>query len=126
MLINLTNHPSSRWDSLQTDAARREFSTILDYQFPYVSTAWDTAEVAEAAERVVNDCLTILANTGPGRHAVHIMGEMTLSFAIVALLQKAGVLCLASATERIVRMEGPRQESYFAFVAFRAYPELCL
>ena len=53
---------------------------------------------------------------------VHIMGEMTFTYAIVSRLKALGVKCLASTTERLVTMTSDgKKVSDFKFVQFREY-----
>ncbi|MEM3373490.1 MAG: hypothetical protein QXF76_04715 [Candidatus Anstonellales archaeon] len=54
-------------------------------------------------------------------NAVHVMGEMTFSFALVALLLKENVECVDSTTERIVYEENNLKTVEFNFVKFRKY-----
>ena len=52
---------------------------------------------------------------------VHIMGEMTFTFAMVNALHKKGITCIASTTERISSEENGVKTSEFKFVQFRKY-----
>ena len=53
---------------------------------------------------------------------VHIMGEMTLTYAIVSRLLKRGVCCMASTTTREVATDTDGNKiSVFRFVRFRQY-----
>ena len=64
---------------------------------------------------------TILA-LSPRPVAVHLMGELTFSFALVGLLQALGITCVASTARRQVIEKSPgRKEAIFEFVQFRAY-----
>jgi len=66
-----------------------------------------------------------LALENSGAFAVHIMGELTFCFAMVARLQKAGVTCLASTTRRETVENGDGSKtSRFEFVRFREYTTL--
>lgn len=118
MLINLTNHPSTKWSETQTEAAKR-FGEIVDLSFPQVDPKGDETYIANLAEEYCQKVLELADGTPI---AVHVMGEMTLTFAIVKKLQAANVVCMASTTERIVHvtLEG-NKESLFQFVGFRNY-----
>ena len=53
---------------------------------------------------------------------IHIMGEMTLTFALVTELKDLGYTCLASTTERKVEInENGDKVVHFEFVQFREY-----
>lgn len=123
MLVNLTNHPSSAWAMPQREAAEA-FGGVRDVPFPTVPPEADTAVVADLADALVRD---LLAQVDPVHDVVHVMGEMTLTYALVARLQRAGIRCVASTTERRILAEdaerGPKT-SVFHFVRFRDYPRL--
>jgi hypothetical protein len=53
--------------------------------------------------------------------AVHIMGEMTFTFALVNLLKEVGIKCIASTTKRNVEEIDGKHVSTFQFVQFREY-----
>ena len=94
MLINLTNHPSDLWTMEQREACAG-FDGITDMEFPSVDHARDEDDIARAADDICRRLMGI-----KGMEAVHVAGEHTLTFAIVARLLKAGIRCLTSTTER--------------------------
>jgi len=53
--------------------------------------------------------------------AVHLMGEMTFTFALVQKLKSAGIPCVASTTHRRVEERGGKKIVQFEFVQFRPY-----
>ena len=54
--------------------------------------------------------------------AVHLMGEMTFTYALAQKLKNAGIPCVASTTVREVIDHGDgRKEAQFRFVRFRPY-----
>ena len=80
------------------------------------------AEVAEIEELAGGYIKRIIAQHPK---AVHIMGEMTFTFKLVAALQQMGIDCLASTTKREVVEEGEgKKTATFQFVQFRPYPQL--
>ena len=103
-------------------AAERLGGEIVDIPFPVVDPAGDAESVAALA-----DCYCRMAlETSDGQEVVvHVMGEMTFTFALVQRLQAVGIPCVASTTERVVN-ETPdgRKESLFKFVQFRKYLQL--
>ncbi len=119
MLINLTNHPSSTWSKEQLITAERLYGSIIDIPFPSVDPNGNEDYITKLAD----DYCQRVQNTLSGDSiTVHIMGEMTLTFAIVNKLQKNGITCIASTTKRC-SMEQPdgRTLSVFRFVKFRRY-----
>lgn len=118
MLINLSNHPSSKWSKEQTAAAKRQFGKIVDLPFPAVSPEGDENYIADLADECCNKVME-LAGGEPA--IVHLMGEMTLSFAIISRLKQSGVPCVASTTERLVKEYDGHKDVVFQFVRFRNY-----
>ena len=118
MFINLSNHPSSKWDEAQIEYAKR-YGDIIDLPFPQVDPDGDEAYIGNLVDEYVQ---SVLALGGPAELTVHVMGEMTFTCAIVAKLKAAGATCVASTTERIIRqLPDGRKESIFRFVRFRQY-----
>jgi len=117
MLINLSNHPSAAWPEAQRAAAREQFGEIEDWAFPNISPHATAEEVAQLAEGYFRR----IAQTTPRPRAVHLMGEMNFTFALVRRLLEAGYRVVASTTERdVVEHEGVKT-SRFRFVQFRDY-----
>lgn len=116
--INLSNHPSSLWDQKQREAAAH-YGEIVDLSFPLVSPESSHEEIEQLAEQYASEI------AGQGSDAdltVHVMGEMTLTYAIVSRLKSRGIRCVASTTERHVAMnEEGTKLSEFSFVGFREY-----
>lgn len=116
MFVNLTNHPSLAWSDGQRQAAL-QYGEILDLPFPVIDPAASTEEVKALADKTV-DAIKQL----DGSPVVHVMGEMTFTYAIVARLKALGITCVASTTERdtVVAPDG-RKITTFKFVRFREY-----
>ena len=118
MFINLSNHPSSKWSAEQVEAAR-VYGEIVDLPFPVVDPKGDEVHVSALADEY---CRKVQAMAAGYPVAVHVMGEMTLTFAIVSRLQALGIPCYAATTERIItELPEGRKESVFRFVRFRKY-----
>lgn len=123
MLINLSNHPLAGWDEKQIQAALY-YGKLVDLPFPAIDPEADTDAVALLAEQYETEIRRLLATESAGAFAVHIMGELTFCFALVARLQKAGISCLASTTRRETVENGDGTKiSKFGFVRFREYPD---
>lgn len=118
MFINISNHPSSQWGREQQQAAE-QWGAIVDEAFPTIAGAASTNEVSALA---VDYAGIIVRQYKPGRDVVHVMGEMTFTYALVSRLRAAGFECVASATQRIKQqMPDGSFISEFRFQAFRNY-----
>lgn len=116
MFINLSNHPSENWSKEQFEAAR-SYGEVLDMSFPNIEPSFTSSEIGNLADDVVNAISAYGSDV-----TVHIMGEMTFTYAVVSRLKARGVICVASTTERnIVMMPDGRKVSEFKFVQFREY-----
>ena len=119
MFINLSNHPSSNWSTEQKDAAARLGGEIVDLPFPVVEPSGDESYIAALADEY---CGKVLEMAKVENTVVHLMGEMTLTFAIAQRLQAHNILCLASTTQReTIEYSDGHKESFFKFVKFRKY-----
>lgn len=118
MLFNLSNHPSANWPSMQLQAALEQYGKIQDIDFPHIDPHWAADEVLQLAENYYSS----IKKSVPYSAAVHIMGELTFTFALVQKLKAAGIPCIASTTERkIINEENGNKTSAFTFVRFRQY-----
>lgn len=113
MLLNLSNHPSSKWGEKQL-AATEQFGGVIDMAFPNIPPAATEDDVRRLVEVYAGEVLASDAKI------VHLMGEMCFSFALVSYLQKIGIPCVASTTERrtVENPDGSKTLS-FEFVQFR-------
>lgn len=119
MLLNLSNHPSVTWPEEQTAEAVQSYGKIEDLPFPAVDPRADPDEVSALAESYFRN---IIVRAVKDKLTIHLMGEMTFTFALVQRLLAAGIPCVASTTERTVTEEGDgRKTVQFRFVRFRKY-----
>ncbi len=124
MLINLSNHPSAQWDEAQKNAALT-YGNIIDMPFPSIDPQASTDSVAAQAEKYEVKIRQLLTRNIEGTFAVHLMGELTFCFALVARLQRVGINCLVSTTRRqTIDYQDGKKISSFGFVLFRGYPNL--
>lgn len=116
MFINLTNHPSSGWSEEQLKAAQ-QYGEIVDISFPNIEPYFTSKEVNELADVVVEGIKELDEHP-----VVHVMGEMTFTYAVVSRLKALGITSVASTTERntIMSPDG-KKISEFKFVQFREY-----
>lgn len=119
MFVNLSNHPSNKWNDEQLDAAVKLAGKVVDYPFPDVSPMWSVEKIRQVAVEIVSD---ILFKYDRENLVVHVAGEFTLCFAIVSYLQSRGVRCVASCTFRQVEDKADGSKlSVFKFIQFREY-----
>ena len=117
LFINFSNHPLSLWDEAQLEAARR-YGELVDVPFPDVSPEASEEDIC----RLADECVDCLLSHRDGGLTVHVMGEMTLAFAVVERLKARGVRCVASTTERHAEVSADGvKTSEFRFVRFRRY-----
>ena len=116
MLLNLSNHPSERWSEKQKNVAVEQYGTIIDLPFPNIPPEATSNEVLQLAESYEAE----IRKAAPT--AVHLMGEMTFTHALVQKLKAAGIPCVASTSQRLSEElpDGTKQVR-FQFVQFRAY-----
>jgi len=125
MLLNLSNHPSHLWDEQQVVQATKLYGKIEDIPFPTISPTEDTDAVTWLAESYLNICQEKLKSSTDKINAVHLMGELTFTFALVVRLQRCNILCVASTAKRDVLDYGNGQKKVsFDFISFREYPNL--
>lgn len=119
LLINLSNHPSDKWSEAQRNAAD-QYGEIVDLTFPQIG---ESADEESVAQEVNNYFKKIVDYTRDHDVTVHLMGEMTFTFALINRLQAMGITCIASATQRIVEeIPGENKKiTKFAFARFREY-----
>jgi hypothetical protein len=116
MLLNLSNHPSSSWPEKQTQEAEKEYGPIQDMPFPHIDPKSDDQQIRELAQIYLDQIITLKPA------AVHLMGELTFTFALVELLKSHGIPCLASTTTRNTEdLPEGKKITHFQFVRFRNY-----
>jgi len=122
MLINLSNHPAAKWSSQQLTAALI-YGKIIELPFPDVDPSGDEEYIRTLCEEYLQKIDDISRDLAchVSEIVVHIMGEMTFTFTMVNSLQKQGIMCIASATERVSSEENGVKISEFRFVQFRKY-----
>ncbi|OJV38777.1 MAG: hypothetical protein BGO29_14145 [Bacteroidales bacterium 36-12] len=121
MLINLSNHPSTLWCDKQTQAAK-QFGKCVDLPFPKILSDGDEVYIADLVEEYYQKIMELLSDTDIKNITVHLMGEMTFTYALVKRLTIDGIRCIASTTERnVVEYGNGQKESQFQFVRFREY-----
>ena len=131
MLINISNHPSSRWDVKQTEAAHKLGGRrIIDLPFPQVDPAASTKDIEGLAANLMSQIWDIIKDNMTTTDTesddfesvvVHVMGEQTLCWHLLAQLKDRRIPAVASTTERKVEEKDGVKTSVFQFVQFRHY-----
>jgi len=121
MLINLSNHPLSTWSELQIEAAKEQFSDIVDLQFPAIDPAADETEIERLADIFLNEIMQISEKLAT-KPVVHLMGEYSFSYALTNRLKLAGIEVVVSTSMRQSEMNFDGTKTIrFDFVRFRKY-----
>lgn len=115
MLLNLSNHPSDRWPDDQQQTAKEQFGPVEDLPFPAIDPAMSTEDLQVLVQEYFNKIQSLTPT------AVHLMGEMTFTFALVQKLKAAGIPCVASTSHRKVEERDGKKIVQFEFVQFRPY-----
>ena len=125
MFINYSNHPSGSWADNQKSAAQAEYGSITDVPFPVVPVTFTSEAVGQLAETEVRKILKMLQESEDGQNAVMCQGEFSLSYAVIAGLQKAGVRVVSAVSERktVVKIQDGAsvKTSVFRFAGYREY-----
>ncbi|MFZ5518640.1 MAG: CRISPR-associated protein [Candidatus Zhuqueibacterota bacterium] len=122
MLINLSNHPSAKWDKKQKDEAEKQFGEIIDEKFPQILPEASYDDILELVDKYTEKCSELVKQKGHNKNAVHVMGEMTFVFQFVKKMAEEGMLCIASTTDRKTEeYEDGSMKKEFKFIQFRPY-----
>lgn len=117
MLLNLTNHPAARWSEPQLKAAKKQFGSVQDMQFPNVPPSATYSDIQAMVETYIDKIKAL-----PKPLTVHLAGEFTFTFQIADRLRGLDIPCVASTSERnIIIEEDGTKTIRFKFVQFRNY-----
>ena len=118
IFVNFTNHPSEKWSSAQKEAAM-SIGCIVDLPFPAVPTDAGGGQLDSMADEYLSKISDLCRGQ---RFVVHIQGEMTFTYRMVAALKARHIRCVASVTERnTVELGEGKSQSVFVFAGFRDY-----
>lgn len=119
MLINLSNHPHTKWGEKQQGAAIEQYDSIKDISFPNIPPKATEKDIKKLAKQYLQK---IEIEAGQNKVVVHIMGEMTFVFRMVKLLKRRKIKCIASTTARnVIENQDGSKTFLFEFVQFREY-----
>ena len=114
VFINLTNHPSRKWDKRQREEAEK-IGSIIDFPFPEVSPDYSSEEVITMAEKIGSKIISYHPS------GVLCQGEFTLCYHVVNLLKENGVNVFAACSKREVIETEDGKVVRFNFERFRKY-----
>ena len=126
MFINISNHPSPRWNEAQTETAQIMGGSgdIYDIPFPQIDPTSTTEEVEAQASALFQLVEEKREKYGWPSPPVLLQGEMSFVVALLRLLQNNGYKVYVATTVRNT-VEGPdgSKTSSFVFNSFRLYPK---
>jgi len=119
IFLNFSNHASANWSEQQRQAAEI-YGEIEDMPFPDIRAEASEEETGRLAEKYVRQ----IVEKQPD--AVMCQGEYTFTFAVVSMLVRRGILCVAACSRRVaveeIREDGSaKKQSVFVFEKFREY-----
>lgn len=119
MFLNCSNHISARWSQEQKLMAEK-WGEIVDYEFPSVSVDANEDDVQDMAEQIAKEIINMQPD------AVMCQGEFTLTYSLVNILKKQGIIVLAACSERktvekTLSNGDTEKISVFEFKRFREY-----
>ena len=118
ILINLSNHPYKKWNTIQKEAAQI-YGTCIDIPFPQIEAEADEKQIQELVQQYFNQ---IINYSSQYIVTVPIMGEMTFVYNLIYKLKKSGICCIASTANRDVNeIDETRKQVNFKFIRFRKY-----
>lgn len=120
MLVNLSNHPVKKWSEKQLEMGKNIYGEIVDEPFPLLQPSDSLDDIKTIVKQKIDDCLKHQKDNES--FAIHIMGEFIFTYQFVKEMEKKGVECVASTTDRAVT-DNPdgTKTSVFTFVRFRPY-----
>lgn len=122
MLINISNHSCTSWGLDQLNTAKSKWSRVVDLLSPMIPPEAGVNDLVPIVNDYVKKVQEIAKLEKDGTVFIHVMGELTFTFMVIAKLQREGFQCVASTTKRDVIEENGIKLSEFKFVQFRVFP----
>lgn len=122
MLINISNHSCTNWGLDQLNTAKSKWSRVVDLLSPMIPPEAGVNDLIPVVNDYVKKVQEIAKLEKEGSVFIHVMGELTFTFMVIAKLQREGFQCVASTTKRDVIEENGIKLSEFKFVQFRVFP----
>lgn len=123
MLINISNHSCTSWGLDQLNTAKSKWSRVVDLLSPMIPPEAGVNDLIPIVNDYVKKVQEIAKLEKEGTVFIHVMGELTFTFMVIAKLQREGFQCVASTTKRDVIEENGIKLSEFKFVQFRVFPK---
>lgn len=119
MFVNLSNHPSMKWSRKQLEEAKK-YGEIIDIDFPQIAPNLSEEELEKLVDQYEKKIAVL------DEPVVMLQGEYVFTYRLVERLKEAGILVLASCTERKVfercdEAGKVTKTAVFEFVGFRCY-----
>lgn len=120
VFINLSNHPSEKWNDFQKESALKSHSCIVDIPFPEVDPHGTTQYIDDLVKEYLDRILTY------GNPTVMLQGEYLFTYRLIEQLKKLNIVVLASCSERrtieYIDENGlTSRKSEFEFIEFKEY-----
>ena len=120
MLINFSNHLSTKWSEKQLAAALMTYGSVLDLPFPEIDASASENEICALALDKVSEIAALAPD------AVLCQGEFSFTFAVAAELMRRGVPVICATSERrAFEVKAPdgstHKQIVFRFEKFREY-----
>ena len=140
IFINISNHPSTGWETahkaealrLVEDIERGDTPRIIDIKFPVIPPEMSASDVCDIAGAFAGKIFILLRKEGEIAGlsdlvsmsvppVIHIMGEQSFCYYFVLEMAKmvTGLKFVVSTTERIVEVKDGVKTSSFKFCRFR-------
>lgn len=124
MLINLSNHPSNKWEGKQKEEAGKlaNDTEIVDIEFPLINPYASTNEIVRLAHLYLDEIYDYLDIYNKKTSYLHIMGEFTFVHNVIRIIELKNsypkyeervLIPIASCTERIVEEVNGGKEKRF-------------
>lgn len=120
MFFNISNHPSTKWEQSQIDAAHALGGEIVDIPFPQVPANATPDDIRRMSEEMCEKVRNMRGEVPPENYAM-IMGEFSLTVCLAIDLDYI-VRTVVATTDRVVaELPDGGIVHRFKFVQFRDY-----
>ena len=108
MLVNISNHPASKWSKEQHDIAAMLFGEVYDLPSPEIPPEWNGFEVCECIDDFINEHWNLFNPL----NSILLAGELSFCIALYHRLQTYNIRCYVTTSQRNTFIR-------FRFVQFR-------
>jgi len=117
LFINLSDSPSSTWDTTQREEALK-IGNIEDMNLPKIPLEAGEKSLKKNVNRCYNE---IIEKAKTYNVTVHIVGELAFTYKLVTKLKAAGVKCVTSINECVSSESNDLKTPVFKFKNFRDF-----